>query len=170
MSCRILYCIAWGAYTWKFSEKRFMIFRISSTIALRIWCRLSSIRTCVNWQWKCKTRMERWLIKRLEFAYFHSFTCVILSDFQNVVVPNLLHRECRIFLKKKTHFRHSNYLIYNKYDASEGVKVISMHCTKNTQVLQISCYDTSPYPLRKGDCKWWKSRWVFNRKTMSYGS
>ena len=100
----------------------------------------------------------------------HSFTCVIPTDFQYVGVPNLLHMECRMFLEKRTHFRHSNYLIYNKYDASERVKVTSMHCTKNAQVLQISCYDTSPYPLRKRDYKWRKLRWVFNRKTMSYGS
>ena len=68
---------------------------------------------------------------------FHSITCVIPTDFQNVGVPNLLHRWCRTIIlsaegnvpapfDKKTHFRHSNALLPNGYDASEGVNTITM--------------------------------------------
>ena len=72
-----------------------------------------------------------------ELACFHSITCVIPTDFQNVGVPNLLHRWCRTVIlsaegnvpapfDKKTHFRHSNALLPNGYDASEGVNTITM--------------------------------------------
>ena len=71
--------------------------------------------------------------KDVFWNYLHSFTCVIQLEYQVFGVPNLCLAKIISAkgnmptpLEKKIHFRHSNTLFHNEYDASDRVKTITL--------------------------------------------